>query len=273
MKRSVFKSASSAGRARAGKQAADPGIGLGPECGPGPIRIDCDYVPTELHLLVSRYHQFMVSLVAKNGTNTLKRVVGVTEPEVALRLAKGMRPHPAAGFQANGKWMIKPEDSPLPKYDSYTRFFVWRDPVDRLRSVVRWIHGRGSKWGFGRWKSMIEAGMTELPWLQRNFEALVDAELSLRAAPIIDQHIRPQRAAFDSAPAEIIVPLPQLHDFMNERFGISPPTENRSVSIPLGDGVEDCLRRLVERHYMDDYRILESGVPVYGGVVPRVFEK
>jgi hypothetical protein len=234
-----------------------------------PIWIDRNCAPTASRLLVSRFHQFIVSLVAKNGTHTLKHLVGITEPEIALRLARGMGPHPAAGFAANGKWMINPEDGQHRKYDGYVKFFVWRDPLDRLRSVVRWMVGNGAEWSHGRWRVMIEEGLTELSWLRRNFEALVDAELAFRAAPLIDQHVRPQNATFECIPVQIIVPLPRLHAFMNEKFGIFPLVENRSDPLLLGDELERSLGRLVERHYMDDYRILESGVPVYGGAVQR----
>ena len=244
--------------------ALDPRPILGNHCEheawgpPGTVRVQVDAAPLPVVMLASKASQFLTPLVSKNGSTSLKQVLVDQVPGLRER-AEAIGVDNAVGFRPNGDWLIDPVDAAHRRYQAWLRFLVYRDPLERLRSVYRWRAGGAPR---QRWACMIAEGMLDGEQLEQNFEALVTAELSQRATPLIDEHLRPQWRTFEDVPVDLIVPLRHLGGFMRRTFGIELPTSNASVaSVPAA--AESTLRRLVERHYQRDREILSSGIPVY----------
>jgi hypothetical protein len=235
-----------------------------PALAPGPVRLNHNVTPLPMKMLVSRYHQFMVPPVPGNAREEILRAVALTEPTVARRLARGEALDDAMGDLPNERWWLDPRRAHKPCYDHFCKFFVWRDPLDRLRSLYSQFARADQK--YPRWRGMMKDGLLRPPMLEQYFEPLVEAEIALRASSLIDVRVRPQHQTFRSAPVDVIVPLSRLNDFLRERFGLTLPLAEPTAAA-LSPRLETTLQRLVTRHYEGDFEMLNAGVPIYGGAV------
>lgn len=231
-----------------------------PMLGSDRIRIRRAHAPMPVLALCSRRHCFLNALVAKNASTSIKRVVAVSDPEVGVKAVKIGVDH-AVGYSANGRWLLQPGECMHPRLDHYLKFLVYRDPVERLRSLYTW---RASGAPRQRWADMIRDGMLAPPQLDDHFESLIRAELSFRVPSLIDEHVRPQRMTFDNVPIDLVVPIERLGRFFEQQFGIPLPRANRSASAAPRH-MEPTFQRLAEDLYRGDYEILTSGVEIWGG--------
>ena len=259
------------GRAIYAVEAPWPFVGnyshIEPAVGTEPETINRNLSPPPQRALVSRCHQFVTPLIPGNARQELMQVVALTEPEVVRHIARGAALEEAMGRGGTGRWWVRAQPSGAPRYDHFCKFLVWQNPADRLRRLFLALADADPDGPERRWRWLERRGALRRPKLDRHFERLVHAELSQRAAMVIDERVRPQVTTFQGFPIDVLVPLERLSDFTAERFGFRLP-ETFDPPERLSDEIEAGIERLVERYYRRDHDMLNEGVPVYGASEP-----
>jgi hypothetical protein len=181
---------------------------------------------------------------------------GSTSVKTAILQQMGRLPggiyevHDELGYQPNGSTCISPVDMTEPPFDGYTSFAIYRDPIDRFRSIRRWYLTHGSM--RGRWQ-----GLTDEPG-PYDYDFLIDlakAELSAQRIEAIDEHLRPQLLYHQLVPPlDWIVPLDRLTRFMEQVLGVDVPQRHTTTLVEdhAPDAAQEAEIRML---YADDFLI------------------
>ncbi|GJL83899.1 MAG: hypothetical protein DHS20C01_35330 [marine bacterium B5-7] len=185
-------------------------------------RIDTAIAPAPVVFHPCHKHRFLFLSISKNACTSIKHAI-LSEEQSDLEVDV-QYVHQRLGFRHNGKTCLSPYAVCTNTYKGYTRFAVWRDPLDRLKSLVSWLNGEGR---------------SRLRWLniRKDLETmdatslldLVRAEFGTPDIDSIDEHIRLQFHTLQAAPElDYLVPIEHIDDFMDEKFGIQLTRLNRS---------------------------------------------
>ena len=197
-----------------------------------------------------RKHKLAFVAISKNAVTYLKNLAVYMETGV---LPSGMNCHAIVGYKESDTYLcaidrMKEVEKQL---GVFTKFAVWRDPVERLVSCYKlYCLEREPRAYFHFLNLDYDIGFDR-------FMQFVEFELGKKDPVYQDEHIRRQCDYYRPDQVDYIVPLEKVRDFLQER-GVKQPEQKANAthtSFRLND--EAHIRRIREL-YNDDYLIIPN---------------
>ena len=177
------------------------------------------HAPSRVMFYANHRDRFLCLVIAKNASSSLKGMILDSIGEDISHGFEAARPHHRLGYEPDNLHCIDAHSVNDPKYKDYTRFAVWRDPVDRFESLLAWINLKGRQ--HGRWGKIRQ----QLPELDvEDLLKLIEAEVEQGSVDEIDQHLRCQYHYLQCVPElDFLVPVEHLQQFFREKFALELP--------------------------------------------------
>lgn len=205
--------------------------------------------------IVCRKGRFLAVNIPKNGSRSI--LTAVYEKDIGGKLPADI--YAFFGFKFDGKYRIPIAAGSSEEFREFTKFAVWRDPVERLLSLYR------DK------VATLVSEKAQSYFLMRGIvggsfdDFLLFVEDELRRPPIeTDEHIRRQIDFFKPSDVDWIVPIDHLSLFMEKELAVTAKKKTdvrRNVNIPELTG-EQISR--IKRIYAEDTYIFHE-TKIYNG--------
>lgn len=202
------------------------------------------------HFCLIRRYKLAFVAIAKNAVTYLKNLAVYTNTGV---LPAGMDSHRIVGYKEPSPYLC-----PLSRMKqlenqagAFTKFAVWRDPVERLVSCYKlFCLEKEPRLYFHYLNLNRDSGFDR-------FMQFVEFELGKKDPVFQDEHIRRQCDYYRPDQVDYIVPIRKLRDFLQEQ-GIAQPEQAANVThVPFRLENEAHIRRIREL-YSDDYLIIPN---------------
>jgi len=193
--------------------------------------------------------KFLFIHLPKNGVSSLKKIVAKLDDGKEL---KGLAIHDYFGYKNEGNKRIETSEIDDQRFDSFVKFAVYRDPVERLISLYL------DKVSPLRNKEKVNRRYFEsVNLIGVNFSSFfrfTKRELKKQIA-FQDEHIRKQSDNYKPEDVDYIVPIKHLNCFMKDVVKVEiPKKENKSnpAEIPIR------FISKIEKLYKEDYKLLDA---------------
>lgn len=144
------------------------------------------------------------------------------------------------------------------KYDNYTKFIVFRDPLSRFISLCNFaVNNRGGNLAKPYTDAIIDKAANKEQFI--NLMILLAKLNSLVSnGKLKDQHFSPQYDEIKSVTKlNYVVMLPDLQKFFIEKFGVTADICNESkIKIFSKDDLKDYQLQRIKDIYKDDFELL-----------------
>lgn len=198
---------------------------------------------------VCNSHKFLFLAIAKNASTTMKNLIFELNEGREFRSTDGSTVHDVLGYAPAPERVIDRRDrAQLAAFSDYTRFVVYRDPVERLMSTYNDKATASTvPHRFFQEHGLIGLGLDP-------FLVAVEDILEQHDPLLIDEHLRPQYLSYSPADVDLIVAIEELNSFLWERFGIRQRDRQNTGS---SDRVHpnDSQQRRIRSLYRNDYSI------------------
>jgi len=196
----------------------------------------------------------MFVVIAKNASTSLKRMVHMLDYPEQERLSETEDIHRFFGYSIDGKARIPLTSATQPATSEYTRFAIYRDPVERFLSVYNdkvsptRSPGKAFRQYFAA-HGVIDSDIN-------TFLQFTERELQKSDPLLQDEHLRPQSFFYDPRILDWVVPIDYLDAFLMEQLNIDTGRRfNKSGhALSLTRKQTDKLTSI----YKDDFDILNA---------------
>lgn len=193
--------------------------------------------------------KFLFLAIAKNASTTMKNLIFELNEGRKFQSTNGSTVHDALGYApVPGRVIDRRDRAQLAAFSDYTRFVVYRDPVERLMST----YNDKATANTVPHRFFQEHGLIGLE-LDPFLVAVKDI-LEQDDPLLIDEHLRPQYLSYSPADVDFVVTIEQLNSFLWERFGIRHRDRHNAGS---SDRIRpnDTQQRFIRSLYRNDYSI------------------
>jgi Sulfotransferase family len=212
-----------------------------------------DAMPNLFFVCESR--RFLFLSISKNACTTLKHLSYELDTGHPFACGDPWEIHDHLGYAPiPGRVIDRRDRAQLAKLAGYTRFTVYRDPVERLLSAYADKVPPGSV-GADFFVKRGLIGMALDPFLD-----VVEQVLSLQDPLLMDEHLRPQHLCFEPADVEFVVPIEHLTRFLAQRFGVAP-TRRFNAGRAKPPEASPRQRARIRELYHRDYQIVPNYEP------------
>lgn len=194
--------------------------------------------------------KFMFLSISKNACTTLKSLLFRLSYGRDFESGRNSGVHEFWGFSEKpGRVVERGDTAGLSAFADYTRFTVYRDPVDRFLATYR------NKVLFSTEPHVFFArsGLTNI-----GLNAFIDAVeevLDLENPLLIDEHIRPQYLQYRRSEVDHVVDIGNLDKYLESVYGITDvPRENRSIGPEINPTPSQVKR--IRELYVCDYELV-----------------
>ena len=213
---------------------------------------------------VCNSHKFLFLAIAKNASTTMKNLIFELDEGREFRSTDGSGVHDALGYApVPGRVIDRRDRAQLAAFSDFTRFVVYRDPVERLMSTYNdKVTASAEPHRFFQEHGLTGLGLDP-------FLVAVEEILEQHDPLLIDEHLRPQYLSYSPTDVDFIVTIEELNSFLWERFGIRQRGQHNAGSpdrIHPSDSQQRCIRSL----YRNDYSIRSNLSHVADGVASAI---
>jgi hypothetical protein len=206
--------------------------------------------------LVCHSKQFMFVVIAKNASTTLKRLVHSLDYPEHKSISDTEEIHEFFGYSYDNKLRVPLTESNIYHSSRYTRFAVYRDPVERFLSVyydkVSPLRSSGKPVRkYFSASGIIDADID-------TFLDFTEMELQKENSLLQDEHLRRQSSFYEPSNVDFIVPLEELNTFLIEHLDINTSGYFNKSSRSASTRITEKQKEILELLYKDDYELLKA---------------
>ena len=204
--------------------------------------------------MICKSRRFMFVVIAKNASTSLKRLVHSLDYPGQEPLFDTEAIHEFFGYSLDGKTRIPLISNERPATHEYTRFAVYRDPVERFLSVYNDKVSPARSAGKAVRKYFASCGVIDSDI--DTFLCFTENELQKSDPLLQDEHLRPQSSFYEPENVDWVVPIESLDSFLMKHLDID--TGSRYNKSGQTTHLTEAQLNILNTLYKDDYDILKA---------------